>query len=888
MKSKNARQRAARRCPALTNRIPSADPDESSDRVAIAARAPRRPSRGRPTSGASALDMARQGSRHRSVHHARGWLGVTFVCLALACVRPAPAAELSGLPHAEPEAVGMNAARLATIDSLVDAGLRAGEMAGAVVLVARDGRVVYLRAFGHRQELPAKVPMTTDTVFDLASLTKPIATATSVMKLLASGQIHLDEPVAKYIPEFGQNGKSAVTIRQLLTHQGGLTPDNALRDYQDGTDKAWQRIWALPLIAPAGGRFIYTDVGYMVLGELVHRVSGVPLAAFCQQNIFAPLGMTETGFLPSESLRQRSAATEQREGRWMCGEVHDPRAYLLGGVAGHAGLFSTAEDLAIYGQMVIQNGQYAGTQILPADVVAQMTTPHRVSSGMRGLGWDMRTGYSSNRGDRLSPRAVGHGGFTGTGIWIDPELRLTVVFLSNRLHPDGKGSVNPLIGRIVNTAADAIDAAPAVTEQPSNKAEADLPADLPTDSPAHSPVRAPDAASPAASPQTDRGADGAAIEHGQTLTGIDVLVRGGFHELRGRRVGLITNQTGVDGTGVSTVDRLLKADGVELRALFSPEHGLEGKLDVQVADANDARTGLPVYSLYGANREPTAASLEGLDTLVFDIQDIGARFYTYISTMGNALRVAARHRLRFVVLDRPNPINGTDVAGPVLDPGSESFVGFHTLPVRHGMTVGELAAMFNDELRLGADLQVVPLESWRRQDYFDRTGLLWINPSPNMRSLAQAVLYPGIGLLETTNVSVGRGTDTPFEVIGAPWLDGIELARTLNASDLAGVRFIPIRFTPTASKFAGQACGGVNISVVDRASFRPVRTGLEIARQLRQLYPDDWEAKRFNGLLSHRRTLEAVLAGESVDAMESAWTPDLSAFLERRSRFLRY
>ena len=741
----------------------------------------------------------------------------------------------------------MNAARLAVIDQLVEEELRQGEMAGAVVLVARHGRIVYLHAFGHRQLEPAQVPMTTDTVFDLASLTKPIATATSVMKLAALGQVKFDDPVAKYVPEFAQNGKQDVTIRQLLTHQSGLTPDNALQDYEDGTEKAWQRIWALPLTAEPGSRFIYSDVGFIVLAEMVHRVSGSNVHEFSRQHVFGPLGLAETGYLPDESLRRRAAATEQRDGRWMCGEVHDPRAYLLGGIAGHAGLFSTAEDLAVYGQMLLQDGQYGGVQILPAEIVAQMTTPQRVGEGLRGLGWDMRTGYSSNRGDLFSPRAFGHGGFTGTGIWIDPQLQLIVIFLSNRLHPDGKGTVNPLIGRIGTIAAAAIEpASPSV-------------------------------------PAMDTAAEG------QTLTGIDVLVRNGFRELQGRHVGLITNQTGVDRAGVSTVELLRRAEGVDLKALFSPEHGLEGKLDVaKIGDTQDASTGLPVYSLYGENRSPTAESLQGLDTLVFDIQDIGARFYTYISTMGNAMRTAAEHKLRFVVLDRPNPINGVDVAGPVLDDGSQSFVGFHTLPVRHGMTVGELAAMFNDELQLGVDLQIVPVEHWRREDYFDRTGLLWVNPSPNMRSLAEAVVYPGIGLLETTNLSVGRGTDTPFEVIGAPWLDGIQLARALNQSGLSGVRFVPVRFTPDSSQYAGQLCGGVNIVVVDRASFRPVRTGLEIARQLHQLFPQDWETKRFNALLSDRQTLDAVLAGKTVDEMETAWSAELQEFLQRRGRFLRY
>lgn len=769
-------------------------------------------------------------------------LGLVLVPRGLAAAEAPPR-----LPQAAPDQVGMDAARLAVIDELVDEGLQRGEMAGAVVLVAYRGRTVYLRAFGHRQSQPVEVPMTTDTVFDLASLTKPIATATSVMKLLADGRIQLDDPLAKHLPEFAANGKQDVTIAQLLTHQSGLTADNALRDYQDGPETAWQRIWALPLLAEAGSRFIYSDVGFIVLGELVHRVSGAPLNEFCREHIFAPLGMRETGYLPAETLRQRAAATEQRDGRWMCGEVHDPRAYLLGGVAGHAGLFSTAEDLAVYGQMLVQGGQYGGVQILPPEVVAQMTAPRRTGTGLRGLGWDIRSGYSSNRGDLLSSRAVGHGGFTGTGIWIDPQLELVIIFLSNRLHPDGKGSVNPLIGRIGTAAAAAIE-------------------------------------TPAATPA----AAGEQSSHGSTLSGLDVLVRDEFRALQGRRIGLITNQTGIDRRGVSVVELLHRAPGVELRALFSPEHGLQGQLDAHVHDSQDPLTGLPVFSLYGENRTPTAASLEGLDTLVFDIQDIGARFYTYISTMGNAMRSAGEHQLRFVVLDRPNPINGVDVEGPILDDGRQSFVGYHTLPVRHGMTVGELAAMFNDELQLGVDLQVIPVESWQRQDYFDRTGLLWVNPSPNMRSLAQAVLYPGIGLLETTNLSVGRGTDTPFEVIGAPWLDGRELARALNHSDLAGVRFVPIRFAPQSSKFANQACGGVNIIVIDRSRFRPVRTGLEIARHLHRLYPQDWEAKRFNGLLAHRTTLEAVLAGESVDQMEAAWTAALQEFVQRRSRFLRY
>jgi len=375
----------------------------------------------------------------------------------------------------------------------------------------------------------------------------------------------------------------------------------------------------------------------------------------------------------------------------------------------------------------------------------------------------------------------------------------------------------------------------------------------------------------------------------QVLTGIDVLARDGFGPLIGRRVGLITNQTGVDRRGVSTAKLLHEAKGVHLVALFSPEHGPQGKLEAQqIADGRDGATGLPVYSLYGATRRPTAEMLAGIDTLVFDIQDVGTRFYTYISTMAAAMEAAAEHKIRFVVLDRPNPINGRDVAGPVLDAGRESFVGCHRLPVRHGMTVGELARMFQAEKRLELDLRVIGMEGWRRGDFFDQTGLPWVNPSPNMRSPTEALLYPGIGLLETTNVSVGRGTDTPFELFGAPWIDGAALARELNAAGLPGIRFAAVTFTPSASTFRGQRCEGVRMTIIDRTALEPVRVGLEIARRLRHDYPKQWKAEAYGALLGNRAVLEGLLAGKPVGELEAAYRPELERFLERRARFLLY
>ena len=376
---------------------------------------------------------------------------------------------------------------------------------------------------------------------------------------------------------------------------------------------------------------------------------------------------------------------------------------------------------------------------------------------------------------------------------------------------------------------------------------------------------------------------------GSVLTGIDVLEKSAFTQLAGRNVGLITNQTGINYAGISNIQLLHEAENVNLIALFNPEHGLFGKLDVEtIEDSRDTTTGVNIFSLYGSNRRPTSEMLEGLDTLVFDIQDIGTRFYTYISTMGHAMQAAAENHVRFVVLDRPNPINGLTVSGPVLDEGKQSFVGFHLLPVRHGMTIGELAHMFKVELQLELELEIIPLKNWSRADYFDSTGLQWINPSPNMRSLTEAILYPGIGLLETTNLSVGRGTDTPFEWFGAPWIDANLLEKELSALDLPGVQFAAVQFTPDAIKFEGQLCHGIAIQITNRARFESVRTGLEIAVQLRRLFPKDWDSTRYDRLLGNEVVLEAIKAGKSYADIEVGLRQDLEGFERRRAKFLIY
>ena len=577
--------------------------------------------------------------------------------------------------------------------------------------------------------------------------------------------------------------------------------------------------------------------------------------------------MKDTAFKLAARLQPRIAPTEKREDHWMRGEVHDPRAYLLGGVAGHAGLFSTADDLAIYCQMILGHGQYRGARVLSPMGVTRMTEA-RASGGnasdgnARGLGWDVMTGYSSNRGDLFPLGSFGHTGFTGTSIWIDPASETFVVFLSNRVHPriDPKqpADVNSLRGRIASIVAASI-IAPPYSDKPSTVGAST------NDRPGRS--------------------QSASTE---SLNGIDVVARDSYALLKGRRVGLITNQTGLDRDGRSTIDLLKAAPGVKLIALFSPEHGLRGVLDQKVSDSVDEKTGLPIYSLYGETRKPSPEMLKGIDTLVFDIQDVGTRFYTYISTLGLAMEEAARQKIKFVVLDRVNPIGGAEVEGPIADADKLSFTAYHQLPIRHGMTVGELAQLFNRERGINADLQVVQVENWRREEKFDETGLVWVNPSPNMRSLTEAILYPGIGLLETTNVSVGRGTDTPFELVGAPWLDGRKLASILNRSQLAGVRFVPVRFTPRASIHKDTECGGINIVITDRVQFEPVTTGLEIASQLLKLYPKDFAVDQFNRLLANRKVYDAFQQGVEARALRQIWQSDLASFRSVRSKYLLY
>ncbi|MBV9216861.1 MAG: DUF1343 domain-containing protein, partial [Acidobacteria bacterium] len=499
----------------------------------------------------------------------------------------------------------------------------------------------------------------------------------------------------------------------------------------------------------------------------------------------------------------------------------------------------------------------------------------------RGLGWDMNTSYSSNRGDLFPFGSFGHTGFTGTSIWIDRVSQTFAVFLSNRVHPDGKGDVGPLRAKVATVVASAVEDTPVEAYRLAESVyQSQVAAQIPRF------VAGRNAGSlPASSAQTTQAGS---PRSDTVLNGIDILERDKFKQLDGMKIGLVTNQTGRNLAGKPTIDILKEAPNVKLVALFSPEHGIRGEADEKVSDSVDQKTGLPIYSLYGETRRPKPEQLKDLDAIVYDIQDIGTRFYTYTSTLRNVMEEAAKAGKPVYILDRPDPINGVSVEGPLADEAQLSFTAAHTIPVRYGMTIGELGTMMNAERKIGADVRVIKLVNWYRDHWFDNSGQTWINPSPNMRSLTEATLYPGIGLLETTNVSVGRGTDTPFEVVGAPYIDGQKLARYLNERNIPGVRFVPINFKPNASVFKDEQLGGVNIVITDRAGFNSVRNGLEIAAALRVLYPNDWQVDKYARLLVNAQTLDMVKRGESPEKIDAAIKPDLDGFMKRRALYLLY
>jgi SSS family transporter len=883
-------------------------------------------------------------------------LAATTLLILFALNATSTSAQIPGAPSFASSAKGgieQSRPNFTSITALVNDAIAAKKLPGAVVLVGHDGRIAFEQAYGHRSLEPTVEPMTEDTIFDMASLSKCLSTAVAVMQLYEEHKLNFDDPVAKYLPAFAANGKQDVTIRELLTHYSGLPPDINLKDTPWGLaapDKAEgiRRALDSPLVTIPGTHFEYSDINFITLGALVEKLSGESLDAYAQQHLFTPLKMTHTRYLPfakacgtdevfgaaialpSPPLPAKSgepanavfkehsctrdawipsvwipniapttfddegtAAANPDFGHMIRGTVNDPTTRRMGGVAGHAGVFSTAADTALFAQALLDKLVHnTGPFPLKQSTLKLMTEPEQPSSAestatiftpdgkttkgvaTRGFGWDINSPYSRPRGAVFPISSFGHTGFTGTSLWMDPASDTYVILLANAIHPRGDTPISVLRGQVATAAAEALQ-----LNQATQPGEA------------------------------------------QTLTGIDVLEATNYAALAEAaerhgnhlRLALLTNQSGLDSKGRRTVD-LLAVDapkfvpGLTLTTLFSPEHGIFGKLDTtKIAAETDPDTHLPVISLYGpkdSDKRPKLEDLSKLDVVVIDLQDAGVRFYTYEAVVGYFLEAAAQAHIEIILLDRPNPIGGEQLQGPVSDAGLESYTDYMPQPVRHGLTLGELARYINGERRfptaaspdvqapINAHLTVVSMQNWTRGEYFDQTHLPWTNPSPNLRSLTAATLYPGIGMIETTNISVGRGTPTPFEHIGAPYIDAPALAAYLTSRNIPGVAFTPTTFavaeTPNHYPYHGQTIPGIHIALTDRNALDAPELGIELLSALHRFYPKQFDLAKAEQLVASVNTMLALSNNEDPRTIAASWAADLDAFKKRRAPYLLY
>jgi uncharacterized protein YbbC (DUF1343 family) len=713
-------------------------------------------------------------------------------------------------------------ARFEAIESLVERAIARGELPGCVVEIGTHVGPLYTRAFGERT---AGEAMTLDTLFDLASLTKPF-TAAAVAKLVEQHKLALDDRVGRHLASFARQDKREITVRHLLLHTSGLPKVSPLADFEAGREHTIARIAQLRLVSRPGVKFEYSDLGYIVLGELIRRVSGEPLERFLDRELLAPLGL-DAGYGPVKVAR--AAPTEVRDGRTIRGVVDDPRAYRLGGSAGHAGLFATAEAVGRFARMLLGGGELDGKRVLARGLRA-VVEPVPAGAHRRTAGFDVESPYALGRPLGFSPRAFGHGGYTGTSLWVDPAADLYVVLLSNRVHSGARATIHPLASSIGDVAL------------------------------------------------------GARTPSGFAL-GIDVLARERFARLRGRKVALLTHLAARDSAGATTLARIEGAPSATLLSLLTPEHGLSGSEEGHVADRK--KGALPVYSLFGATRRPTVDMLRGVDTLVIDLVDVGARFYTYMATTLAALEVAGELGIHVLLLDRPNPLDGAHVEGPVSEPAFASFVNYHPLPLRHGLSAGELARLLVAERKLSVKLEVVRLEGWDRRAWSGADTRPWVPPSPNLGTKEQALLYPAVALVEGTNVSVGRGTERAFRVVGAPFIRGEQLAAALQREQLAGLSIRATRFVPKVGPHRGREIAGVELTISNADAFSAAHTGLAIVRALLVLCPE-WQSQRMERMVAHAATIAALRAGVPLASIVQSWREELAAFAEKRTRALLY
>ena len=811
-------------------------------------------------------------------------LPTTLLLLACASTTPEPASPPVPQPPAMPAAsLGFRAGLPSTIDSLVSAGIADGAAPGVAVAVGRHGRVAYMRGYGRIDTVSSAPAVTDSTRFDMASLTKVVATTTAAMILEEEGLLNIDRPVRAYLPELNAPDKATITVRNLLAHNGGFRSGAPLWRDPRGAGAFLQAMNESQLFYAPGDSTIYSDWDLIMVGAIVERITGQRLDAFLEQRVWKPLGMRETGFNPLASgplpagaacivtastthpLLSQIAATEidtLYRKRQVHGIVHDENACALGGVAGHAGLFSSARDLAVFASMMLNGGSYNGVRILKPQTIARWTA-RQSAKYSRALGWDTPAPGSSS-GRFFSPRSFGHTGFTGTSIWMDPEKGIYVVLLTNRVNP---------------TRAN-------MKHEPLRRALADAVQQAVVDAPVTEWLPRPE---------------------GQSVItpGADRLFGSFEHLIRGKRVALVSNHSGILKDGTHLADALHRHPDVTLRALFGMEYNIRSN-DYSVArdgeQSIDPQTGVVKYNLYGEHHKPAPHMLDSVDVVVFDIQEVGTRFYEHINILGFVMEAAAEKNIDVVVLDRPNPLTGIKVDGFVTDPEFlYRFGSYAQVPVIHGMTMGELGRFYNGEklLRGGvqANLFVVPMLGWRRSMWYEDTGLPWRKPSPNLLTPASLLAYAGTCIFEALNLSEGRGTDHPFEYIGAPWLDNTAAVAMLNDLKLRGVTFEAVEFVPEQKPFhgrppemAGERVKGIALRVTDPKAFEPYKAGVAILWAVHRLHPEKlvWNDAVLERLTATRRLKTMILAGRTPSEIFDAWRDEVAAYRVRSRPYHMY
>lgn len=718
----------------------------------------------------------------------------------------------------------------------LEQSVRAAKAPGAVAWVGNADGCLFQGATGLRQRVPEPLPASIDTIYDLASLTKVIATTTAAMLLWESGRLDLDAPLTTWLPH---PALAAYTPRQLLTHTTGLPAGRPLHLEVDSYDAAVRQIAATPSDWRPGSRRRYSDLGFILLGKVVAAAAGQPFATFCRRRIFAPLNMQRTGFNPPAAWQVNCAATEQCpwRGRIMRGEVHDENAWAIGGISGHAGLFAPAEDIARFCQGMLDG------RILRRETLAEMLKmTHVPTYPWQALGWKVDPWRDGAEGYLPFRSAFGHTGWTGTSIWIDFDSGLYTILLSNTCHPSRAHRDNRTLRRVFHTAVHARY--------------------CPTKSNAH--------------------------------TGLDRLVWDEFAPLRGKRVAVLTHQAAVDQLGRPVLDVLALAREVQVTRIYSPEHGLRGQAEAGAKVASE-RGSTPVISLYGDRKRPAREELRNVDVFVVDLQDVGARFYTYIATMKECMAACAEARVPMIILDRPNPLGNAVVEGP-LPERTDSLVCAAEVPTRHGMTIGEIALLFwrSAYSSRGFDVRILSVDGWPNTLRAEALPQPWTPPSPNIPTAETALLYSGMCFFEGVNLNEGRGTETPFQLIGAPWLDATGVLALLPPEAAIGCTLEATTYTPvviagkaSSPRYKGERCTGIRIRVTDGDRIRPFTLAVALLQSIQARHQGVLEWLPFFDTLAGSGTLrKEIQAG--VPVAQIVATCNAANAMWERNRPARY